>query len=326
MKEKKGVDLSCLVIGQYRLVFTSYIHGSTANNNNAIPMTSTLKDDNEPSYYATPLTQEIIKHGIAWLKGVDETTLSDFESMDDALRGYLVTLKEVIPLQQSLDKPEDFLSVVAQAKKFIHGCEWPEDYSNEVGDFLVYPKENENKFGEISNLIRRFIYNNVAKQTKVAAHIVDGDHRLSAIKCAMIGILPSTEVENNYHERLTHANVLLPALVLIPDNEQLSSNEYVDKMKSLSQIFQESFSRQQPQGVKHFLANLMEEINKLLCITPCPYFELAATNQNIASQIEYFAQIVVNDIRDEKKSDRYYHMVPDMDLKNLVKKSKEDWL
>jgi hypothetical protein len=65
MEEKKEVDLSCLVIGQYRLVFTSYIHGSTTNNNNAIPMTSTLKDNNESSYYATPLTQKIIKHGIA---------------------------------------------------------------------------------------------------------------------------------------------------------------------------------------------------------------------------------------------------------------------
>ncbi len=75
----------------------------------------------------------------------------------------------------------------------------------------------------------------------------------------MIGILPSTEVENNYHERLTHSNVLLTALVLIPDDEQLSSNEYIDEMKSLSQIFQESFSRQQPHGVKHFLANLMEK-------------------------------------------------------------------
>ncbi len=73
----------------------------------------------------------------------------------------------------------------------------------------------------------------MAKQTKVVAHIVDGAHRLSAIKCAMIGILPSTEVENNYHERLTHANVLLIASVLIPDNEQLSSDEYVDDMKSL---------------------------------------------------------------------------------------------
>ncbi len=74
----------------------------------------------------------------------------------------------------------------------------------------------------MSNLIRQFIYNNVAKQTKVVAHIVDGAHRLSAIECAMIGILPSTEVENKYHERLTHANVLLPALVLIIDDNQLS--------------------------------------------------------------------------------------------------------
>ena len=155
MKEKKGVDFSCLVIGHYHLVFTSYIHGSTANNNNAIPMTSTLKDDDEPSYYATPLTQEIIKHGIAWLKGVDKTTLSDFKSMEDALRGYLVTLKEVIPLQQPLDKPEDFSSVGAQAKKFIIDCEWPEggdNFSSEVADFLAYP--NKNKFGEMSNLIR----------------------------------------------------------------------------------------------------------------------------------------------------------------------------
>ncbi len=52
MEEKKEVDPSCLVIGQYRLVFTSYVHGSTTNN--AIPMTSTLKDDYEPSYYVTP--------------------------------------------------------------------------------------------------------------------------------------------------------------------------------------------------------------------------------------------------------------------------------
>jgi hypothetical protein len=286
-------------------------------------MTSTFNDnDNKPSYYATPLTQKIIKHGIAWLKGVDVTTLSDFDSMEDALKGYCVTLKEVIPLQQPLDKPEDFLSVVAQAKKFILGREWPENYSREVDDFLTDPNENQNKFGEMSNLIRRFIYNNVAKQTKVVAHICDGAHRVSAIDCAMTGILPSTEVENNYHERLTHANVLIQASVQIPDDEQLSSNQFVEMMKSQSQISQESFGRQQPHGVKHFLAYLMNEMN-----TKCKlsYFDLASDNLILGFEIEHFATVIVELIRDEKKSARYYHMVPDMDLENLVKKPKEEW-
>ena len=67
-------------------------------------------------------------------------------------------------------------------------------------------RHEDRKFREMCSLARRFIYKNVAKQTKVIVHVVDGTHRLTALKCALISYKSSDDTPmHHYHLRLPHA-------------------------------------------------------------------------------------------------------------------------
>ena len=317
VEEKIADATSCLLVGgPFRLVFTSY--SADTIQENSIPMTSTLADHHNSSccYHATPLTLKIIKEGIAWLKCVDVNTLSDFTSTEDALREYLATLTDVIPLQRPLDNPGD---VVEKVRSFITGRISVEEIPSKVSDFLKNPEEGV--FWKMSNLIRKFIYSYVAKKTKVVMSIVDGAHRLSAFECAMTGILPFA-VESNYHKRLTHANVLLGSLILIPDHDKLHSGTYVDEMKTLSQQSQESFACQQPHGLKNFVTQLMKEIK----MKTTSFFNLTTSDEHIADQINFFAKIITGVICDDKIVEKFVHMIPkSVDLQKSLIKNEEEW-
>ena len=316
VEEKKSLDTSILAVGQYRLVFTSYCDDADVSSSYSIPMISTLADHDTTSYhcYATPLTIEIITRGIAWLKGVDGTT--QFQSNVEALKEYLATLKDVIPLQQPLDMPENISSVVEQVRSFITGHMPDEEIPREISEFVNNP--NKTDFGVMSNLIRKFIYSNVAKKTKVVMHIVDGAHRLSAIECAMTGILPSDKVKSNYHERLTHANVLLTAYAMIPDDDHhLSSADFVEEMKTQSKLSQESSSRQQPHGARQFLAHMMQHVNS----TTTSYIKFNTNDHSMAAQIEFFAKEIIGVVRSEGKKIR--HMIKG--LNELLDKGVDEW-
>jgi hypothetical protein len=218
---------------------------NTSNNtsttiDNALIMQSTLTEGvvNSNSFcYATNLTKETITAGIQWLRG--DASPDNFDSTNDALVAYLEMLKQVIPLQKLLggglmrmtkaDILKAYISdnhvYMRDAYKFIQCRDWPDrdekemvlgklkeyggllddDVNFRLDDGVTFRNEDQ-KFREIiCSSARRFIYKNVAKQTKVIVHVVDGTHRLTALECALISYKSSDDTPlHHYHLRLPH--------------------------------------------------------------------------------------------------------------------------
>lgn len=212
---------------------------SVLSGDHALIMQSTLTEGvvNSNSFcYVTNLMKETITTGIQWLRG--DASPDIFNSTNDALVAYLETLKQVIPLQKPLGgglmrmTKADILKAyktdnhvyMKDAYKFIQSRDWPDgdekemvlgklkEYGGLLDDDVNFKltvrtfKHEDRKFRKMCSLARRFIYKNVAKQTKVIVHVIDGTHRLTALECALISYKSSEDTPlHHYHLRLPHA-------------------------------------------------------------------------------------------------------------------------
>jgi hypothetical protein len=113
--------------------------------------------------------------------------------MEDLLRSYFGALDEHIPLQGSLEL-ETAATAMEEAHTFIGNREWPgeadrrkNDVLRVLGDAIDKGITDPIQFLRLCNFVRRFIYDYVAKQTRVVGNIIDGLHRLTALESALIG-------------------------------------------------------------------------------------------------------------------------------------------
>jgi hypothetical protein len=181
------------------------------------------------------------------------------------------------------------------------------------------------------SLARRFIHKNVAKQTKVIVHVVDGTHRLTALECALISYKSSDDTQlHHYHLRLPHAEKQLSIIAILPTDAELTSN-FVDQMKCLSSQCQTSFGSLHPHGKKQFFAAMIEDLyvecNKKF--PQRPFFMSSAENEDAdltitTELIGQFANTIIDIIRCDKYTQNY-HMVPGMNLSEMLKKDVECW-
>ena len=368
-KEKKDCVPSVLS-GDHHLIFTSYetSHNTSKDTSTTIDhafiMQSTLTEGvvNLNSFcYVTNLTKETITAGIQWLQG--DASPDNFNSTNDALVAYLETLKQVIPLQKPLGgglkemTRGDILSAyisdnhvyMRDAYKFIECRDWPDSDEKEMvlGKLKEYGglldddvnfrikvtsfRHEDRKFREMCSLARRFIYKNVAKQTKVIVHVVDGTHRLTALECALISYKSSDDTPlHHYHLRLPHAEKKLSITAILPTDAELTSN-FVDQMKCLSSQCQTSFGSLHPHGKKQFFAAMIEDLD-VECkkkFPKRPFFMSSAENEEAnltitPALIGDFANMIIKIIC-HKKYTQNYHMVPGMYLSEMVKKNVECW-
>ena len=331
----------------------------------ALIMQSTLTEGdvvNSNSFcYATNLTKETITAGIRWLQGNESASPDNFDSTKDALVAYLETLKQVIPLQKPLGgglmrmTKADILKAyvsdnhvyMRDAYEFIQYRDWPDrdekemvlgklkEYGGLLDDDVNFRiritnfKHEDRKFREMCSLARRFIHKNVAKQTKVIVHVVDGTHRLTALECALISYKSSDNTPlHHYHLRLPHAEKKMSIIAILPTDAELTSN-FVDQMKCLSSQCQTSFGSLHPHGKKKFFAAMIEDLD-MECkkkFPQRPFFMLSAENEDAnltitPALIGDFANKIIEIILHDKYTQNY-HMVPGMNLSEMVKKNVE---
>ena len=370
LRKENKESVPSVLSGGHHLIFTSYETSNNTSNNtsttidNALIMQSTLTEGvvNSNSFcYATNLTKETITAGIHWLQG--DASPDNFDSTKDALVAYLETLEQVIPLQKPLGgglsrmTKSDILKAyvsdnhvyMRDAYKFIQCRDWPDTDEKEMvlSKFKKYGglldddvnfrlqvmsfKHEDRKFRKMCSLARRFIYKNVAKQTKVIVHVVDGTHRLTALECALISYKSSKDTPlHHYHLRLPHAEKKLSIIAILPTDAELTSN-FVDQMKCLSSKCQTSFGSLHPHGKKQFFAAMIEDLN-VECKTKFPqrpFFMSSAENEDAEltitpALIGDFANTIIGIICNDKYTQNY-HMVPNMNLSELVKKDVECW-
>jgi len=281
--EKEGYEkMSSVVQGMYAGVFSSYIEKSQTP---SLPMTSVLRPENEDSasYHAIPLTSDIIKDAMQWLHGIDwekqlpENETEDEHSIQQLLKNYLTLLQEKIPKENSL----------CDLKNFILDHKWSPDswgsntqaYNRLCGSHLC-EKTNNNEPVEDANLedvyfLRRFIHENLARQTKIVVHIVDGIHRVTTADCVLIGYTgpqhankEEKDAIRNYATRSPHKNLKVRVNCFTPEK---INERYRTLMREKSSHIQKMANLQRDHTVLDILGNKMKILAKKCDECDVPY-------------------------------------------------------
>jgi hypothetical protein len=249
--------------GRVHAVMSSYcvenIHyDSPETTNNMTSVLNPLEERNEP-YQAIKLTVQIILNAIIWVKGIKWKQDMIDRGENDIINCILLEINEKPSDEPTIDivlsiffqelengmpttmVPEDLLG-------FINNHEWGEEsidcFQNDKNGYRL----------------RRFIHENLAKQTMVVAHIVDGIHRVTAIDCAYIGY--SSTTDNEYSTKLPHKDTMLSVHAYIPTVFDVKLR---NQMNNISKEVQCSGSKQMPHSIRDFLANEIPKLHSL-CI------------------------------------------------------------
>jgi hypothetical protein len=334
-REEKNSIPSCLS-GGFILVFTSYSNNETTINNVMVPIDRIEQDITSSTDVATELTKAILLDAIKWLKSSTEELSSDDKALDweGLLKLYLKTLSDKI---RCLHHPShgyfEQKKVVNTMRQFIRDRTWSE--SNDAVFNLLqhmdeFLEEGKIDFSRLCTQARRFIYKRIARQTKVVAHILDGNHRIAALEFAL-GAHSYSDINNSrdkylstYVRNLPHAETKITLRVIVLPPGPLKET-FAINMREISAKAQVAVGRMKPHGSKIFYSIMIEKMRES-CKRENMHYLLGSNDEisedTIQLHIESCAQIILAII--EKNAGLYSHMVGDMELKKGLKKKLED--
>jgi hypothetical protein len=308
--------------GTYHMIVTSY-ETTTTNNYDAPVMKSTwnvLDDEigDTICHHATPLKKSVIQEGIQWIRNEEVLSTESMESTESSLQSYFDALKEKIPLQEPLELGRSS-EVLRYAHDFIKEREWPADASSRKEYILDCLDDLDDivddiLFWKICSFVRRFIYENVAKQTKVIVHIVDGLHRLGALECALIGF--QKVLRHGLSIGLPSVNQDIYIQAFLPTDGALHRN-FLQEMKDKSSSIQDSIGCLQPHKKKDYFARILTLLDEE-CSGKYMDDDGVTSGSSIVEKIEFFSERIIRVIGGEISNRAYHHMVPGMDLPKLV--------
>ena len=255
-KEKKSDYFSCLD-GTYILCLTSF--NDTYHDQEDIIMQSILHHESKMNtgselFVAIPLTEKILEDALRWLKGNTDTgedSLANGQTertLEELVIAYLDSLSKAIPAKSDCKTLMDF----------IRTHDWPDGSLEEMLEELEKKGHDENM--EKSYFLRGFIHQNLARKTKVVAHVVDGNHRAAALNCALSGSGDDVEAKNEYYENFPHDEKNVVAVIIVPIEPM--NNIFAHQMRSISQKSQSTCSKQQSHTIRENLFHLIEILRK----------------------------------------------------------------
>lgn len=280
------------------LVFTSF-KKMTSNNDLTDNMQFVMKsithpEDRQSFNHASPLTTDILKKGIMWIQGVEgEEPVID--SIEKGLEMYLGILSKCIPLQQSVaDSGRSPSQIMASVVEFINDHKWEEQAEAEalcekIGDCSRFD-DDPTAYEYLCYKVRHFLNRNVAKQTGVITHCVDGIHRWTGVECVLNGHGTDWEEKEritDYHNTLPHSKVnIISKVIPLTDSHVNSAEAFTSAMKRLSSHAQKKIGCLQPLGKKVFFKLMIELLHKD-CFEKnvCYYSENADEVEEILDQI-----------------------------------------
>jgi hypothetical protein len=249
--------------GNIILVLTSFREGDVTKKRDKYRMNSILRAS-EPdtgaestgaeSIVAIPLTEKILEDALRWLKGNTDTgedSLANGQTertLEELVTAYLDSLSKAIPAKSDCKTLMDF----------IRTHDWPDGSLEEMLEELEKKGHDENM--EKSYFLRGFIHQNLARKTKVVAHVVDGNHRAAALNCALSGSGDDVEAKNEYYENFPHDEKNVVAVIIVPIEPM--NNIFAHQMRSISQKSQSTCSKQQSHTIRENLFHLIEILRK----------------------------------------------------------------
>jgi len=259
---------SFLTIHTLKIVFTSFVNQVPVSSENCIPMTSVLHPNSSTQIFPEALTEKTILEAIKWLGGDcnEVHVTSPNTGMSAYLEAYFKTLLDVIQLLPS--NHDDDVAFV-NIREFIHEREWPDvgeknAVLNDIDNY--HENDNDEDFWTICCAVRQFLYENLAKQTKIVGHIVDGLHRLTALEIAFT----SPNAKKNCTLTAT-TDVYLPTVTDL-------NLEFVADMQNLSNTTQNYLGHQKEHGKREIIRLFIQQVetrwkemsggNEVYCIDP----------------------------------------------------------
>jgi len=243
MRAESDCDYVSVANGLVVAVVTSFREGADEQPG-SIPMTSVKRpQQNTSPYSAIPLTVEILKEAIAFLKGnsgVQQDDAMTVTTVEEGLGHYIKLLEETVPSDMDADK----------LMTFIEEREWPADSwgLNEL------PERSGDAY-----FLQRYIHENLARATKIMVHIVDGIHRMTATDLTLIGYRrkgdnsPATQTAiDEYRQRLPHKNKTINMKFCTPNS---IDDTLVRKMKCISAGTQKMACSQKNHDIRDIIAN-----------------------------------------------------------------------
>ncbi len=95
---------------------------------------------------------------------------------------------------------------------------------------------------------------------KIAGHFVDGNHRAAALNCGKIGSKDDAEGKKVYFVNVPHTENNVVAVIIMPCVP--IDRNFANKMRSISQKSQSTYSKQQSHTVQENLSHVIEIVRK----------------------------------------------------------------
>lgn len=207
------------------------------------------------SVYVAPLTRQHFVHAIRWLSGVDDWSPSSDQTCMGLFELYLVHLARVIPADQEQDGLNEFI-----ASRDWRPCVtcldiWGEDHVEDA------------KNGTLDALVsRRFINENVAKVTGIAATALDAPTEVAALDCLLTGCVPMTaqselrtEVRRYAMEHSFEEEWVAKFHLYTDGCDDFMAYSY--HLKAVHLAHKNAVARQIPHGIRQFLPRVLQKLS-----------------------------------------------------------------
>jgi hypothetical protein len=221
--------------------FQRYYDGDATIAPHSIMYPSIQQEESCTNIRAIPLTIEILRGAISFVDGNEEP--AEFSTVEDGLREYFKKLGSLLGS-----------STTELLTSFIQNRNWTSNVDVPChGADLIH--------------VRRFLHMNLARQTGIVAHTVDGIHRVTAFDCALLGLGTSTTVGEPDHHPLL-GNRKITVIVFTPT---AITEKFAEIMKGKSNEIQRSLTQNLPHSLRDFLHEEMNNVKNICATKEMPY-------------------------------------------------------
>ena len=248
LKSQEQFIVTALEGPVYLLVITTMTTTTNGSNERVLQPVDVVTQGNSTRhhYQAVPLTTDVLLNAIAWVTGKDLDS-SNTLSLQDLLPIYLKHLENKLAWKQE----ETIQMYNTKLRSFISDHGW---------NSSAEEKEQLKLLTEAAPMHKRlrFIYRHLAHQTKVVAHVVNGQHRLLALD-RMLNTTSAVDTLNHCQQFQHIHQHEISGIFFLP--QKLDGN-FATAIQIISLDHQTNSSKMIPHTVLHLLNHVMEDMNR----------------------------------------------------------------
>ena len=264
--DKPGTN-PCGEGGSYTGVLSSFSESCV---DGSIEIRTTFSMSNELILYAAPITPDILRSAIRWVKK------GEVENNDNQSHQLDVLFTEYVNALTQANIPNGTWEVLSE---FIRDREWTGKlWGGEPVKFLSSVLTSGADENEKARLLRRYLVSNVCWQTKVAVFPTDSLHRFATLDMVVNDQVPENvpeEIKSKFHqfvkglpvrecegERIITSEILDPVLAINLVAPAIIDNDFLLSMKCSSASSQRFHASSTPHNAMNLLAIGLDQVVK----------------------------------------------------------------